>query len=96
MYVGKNGGFGNQVKVRTAKGNEIWLSHLDAAGVKVGQQVARGQIIGKGGNTGSTIPGPNGDGSHLDLTIKRPDGSFIPPREIARMLEIIEGVKARA
>lgn len=93
-FVGTNGGFGNQVKIRTAKGNEIWLSHLDGADVKVGQNVERGQFIGRGGNSGSTIKGKGGDGSHLDLTIKRPDGSFIPPREIARMLEIIEGIKA--
>lgn len=92
-FVGKNGGFGNQVKIRTAKGSEVWLSHLDASNVKVGQRVARGQIVGKGGNTGKTIPGPNGDGSHLDLTIKRADGSFIPPREIASRLSRIEGIK---
>jgi len=94
IFVGKNGGFGNQVKIKTESGNEVWLSHLDSPGVKVGDTVRRGQFIGRGGNTGSTLPSKGGDGSHLDLTIKKPDGSFIPPRQIARMLEEIEGMRA--
>jgi murein DD-endopeptidase MepM/ murein hydrolase activator NlpD len=86
IFVGQNGGFGNQIKIRTTQGNEVWLSHLDDFNVKQGDRITKGQFVGKGGNSGSVIPGPGGDGSHLDLTVKQSDGTFIPPREIARRL----------
>ena len=86
VFVGNNGGFGQQVKIKTAQGNEVWLSHLDAPGVKVGQTVSKGQVIGLGGNSGSTIPGKGGDGSHLDLTVKLANGQFMPAREVAKSL----------
>jgi murein DD-endopeptidase MepM/ murein hydrolase activator NlpD len=81
-YVGPNGGFGNQVKVMDQFGNEHWLSHLDATGVQVGQQIGKGTLVGLGGNSGSTIPGPNGDGSHLDYTVVNAQGQYIPPAQI--------------
>ena len=86
IFTGNNGGFGKQVKIKTAKGNEVWLSHLDSINVKVGDRISKGQFIGKGGNTGKTIPLGGGDGSHLDLTVQRPDGSFFDPRDIANLL----------
>lgn len=86
VFVGTNGGFGKQVRIKTAQGNEVWLSHLDGFGVKKGQQIKKGQVIGRGGNTGKTIPLGGGDGSHLDLTVQRSDGSFYDPREIANLL----------
>ncbi len=46
----------------------------------------RGQLLGTGGNTGTTVPGKGGDGSHLDLTVKRPDGTYMSPREIEQRL----------
>lgn len=82
IYVGKNGGFGNQVKVRDANGNEIWLSHLQGAKVKVGDKVGAGQVVGSGGNSGNTIPGKGGDGSHLDITIKKPKGGYFTAPEV--------------
>jgi len=78
----ENGGFGNQVKIRDANGNEIWLSHLDSGRVKVGDKVTAGQIVGIGGNTGKTFPGKGGDGSHLDLTVKTSKG-YMSAREAA-------------
>lgn len=85
IAVAPNGGFGNQVKIRAADGTEFWYSHLQNGTVKVGQTIQRGQIIGLGGNTGNTIPGPGGDGSHLDLTAKDPQGNYISPRTIAQL-----------
>ena len=55
---------------------------MDDFNVREGDRIALGDIIGSGGNTGSTIPGPQGDGSHLDLTVQKPDGSFFTPEEI--------------
>lgn len=85
-FVGEEGGFGKQVRITDAKGNSVWLSHLSGFDVKVGDKVKAGQQIGKGGNTGSTIPGAGGDGSHLDLTVKKPDGTFMNPKEIYNAL----------
>jgi murein DD-endopeptidase MepM/ murein hydrolase activator NlpD len=76
-----NGGFGNQVKIRTDSGEEVWLSHLESGLVQVGQRVEAGQVVGVGGNTGNTIPGKGGDGSHLDFTVKRSDGNLMSAEE---------------
>lgn len=89
IAVAPNGGFGNQVKIRAADGTEYWFSHLQKGSVKVGQTIPRGTVIGLGGNSGNTIPGKGGDGSHLDLTAKSKDGKFIPPDKIAAMLKQI-------
>ncbi len=87
VFVGENAGFGNQVKVRTASGEEYWYSHLDSINVKEGDSVSAGDAVGRGGNTGDVIPGPQGDGSHLDLTVQRPDGSYVDPRELEQRLK---------
>lgn len=86
IFAGSNGGFGNQVQVRTSSGNIVMLSHLDSIGVKVGDTIRAGQVVGKGGNTGNVYSTSGGDGSHLDLTVKKPDGSYFTPQEIAQRL----------
>lgn len=86
VFVGENGGFGNQIKVQDENGNEWWLSHLDTTAVKKGQQIRQGQLLASGGNTGSVIPIGGGDGSHLDITVKKKDGSYADPRDIYNSL----------
>lgn len=86
-YVGKNGGFGNQVKVRDANGNEVWLSHLDGLNAKVGQQVQAGQLVGKGGNSGQTYSPGGGDGSHLDITIKDANGRYFSAPQVQQYVQ---------
>lgn len=81
IYAGENGGFGNQVKIRTDSGEEVWLSHLSQGNVKVGDRVTSGQIVGLGGNTGNVIPGKGNNGSHLDFTVKRANGSLMSANE---------------
>lgn len=84
-----NGGFGNQVKIKTSDGKEIWLSHLDSGTVKVGQVVNPGQIIGYGGKTGTVIPSGGGDGSHLDITIKDSNGRLYTAPQVRSYLDKI-------
>lgn len=84
-FVGNRGGFGKQVRVKGDDGREYWYSHLDMPEVKTGQRVGAGQRLGLGGNTGNVIPGPGGDGSHLDLTVLE-GGKYLPPSLIAQML----------
>lgn len=73
----ETGGFGNQVQIKTDSGEEVWLSHLLSGEVTVGQRVEAGDIVGIGGNTGNTIPGKGGDGSHLDFTVKDRNGKYM-------------------
>lgn len=82
-FVGNRGGFGKQIRIKDTQGREYWLSHLDDFDVELGQDVQAGQAIGLGGNSGKVIPGPQGDGSHLDLTVVDEQGNFIPPDRIA-------------
>lgn len=87
IAVGKNGGFGNQVKIRAQNGEEIWLSHLDGFSVSKGDKISAGQIVASGGNTGNTIPGKGGDGSHLDITIKKPGGGYYSAPEVKKYIQ---------
>lgn len=89
IFADSNGGFGNQVKIQTADGREIWLSHLDSGKVKLGQTVYPGQIIGIGGKTGNTIAGKGGDGSHLDITMKDKNGKLLSAQQVKQYLSKI-------
>lgn len=90
------GGFGNRVQIRDSAGNTVWLSHLDGFAAKVGDKVKAGQQVAIGGNTGNTIPGPNGDGSHLDITIKKPNGSYMTAPEVKRYIQGKYGVNVKS
>lgn len=97
VFAGKNGGFGNQVKVRLSDGSEIWLSHLDGLNVKKGQKISRGMIIGKQGNTGALLSSSGkeltpqqraqGRGTHIDITVKKSDGKYLTSKEVASLLQ---------
>jgi murein DD-endopeptidase MepM/ murein hydrolase activator NlpD len=92
----KGDGFGKRVGIRTSNGNIVYLSHLDGVNVTLGQTVNSGDIIGLGGNTGNvlkmdgTSPTPaelaQGRGTHLDITVQKPDGSYYTPQEIKSRL----------
>ncbi|MEW6126725.1 MAG: peptidoglycan DD-metalloendopeptidase family protein [Acidobacteriota bacterium] len=86
IYAGANGGFGNQVKIRTDDGKEIWLSHFDALKVKKGQRVNAGQVIALGGNSGKVYSN-GGDGSHVDITMPKGNGSYYTAREVKSFLD---------
>lgn len=81
-FVGPKGGNGNLVSVRHNYGYESGYAHLSrfARGLKSGQRVAQGQIIGFVGNTGLST------GAHLHFGLKH-EGKFVDPlerREIRR------------
>jgi len=82
-----NKGFGNQVKIQTDDGNEIWLSHLDSWNVKPGDVISPGQLIAKGGKTGKVIPVGGGDGSHLDITMKDSKGNYLTAKQVKSYLD---------
>lgn len=85
IWTGVNKGFGNQVKIRTTSGEEIWLSHLDSIKARVGDQVNEESIIGTQGNSGNTY---GKTGVHVDVTMKKADGSYYNPEEVARIIGV--------
>ncbi|HEX8231807.1 MAG TPA: M23 family metallopeptidase [Caulobacteraceae bacterium] len=67
VEAGRNGGYGNWVKVRHAEGWETGYAHLSGygAGMRPGRRVAQGEVIGFVGSTGSST------GPHLHYEIWR-------------------------
>lgn len=67
------GGYGNVVVVRDGAGNLHQYAHLDSVGVKVGQKVGAGSVVGGAGTTGKST------GVHLDYTVKNAKGANVDP-----------------
>jgi murein DD-endopeptidase MepM/ murein hydrolase activator NlpD len=57
--------YGNHIRVRHPDGSETLYAHLSGIGVRPGQRVRGGQVIGRVGSTG------NSSGPHLHFEIKR-------------------------
>ncbi|MCD6423066.1 MAG: M23 family metallopeptidase [Elusimicrobia bacterium] len=72
IFVGRNGGFGKQVKIKHNSIYESWYGHLSryAKGIRRGVYVKKGQVIGYVGATGLAT------GPHLDFRIKK-RGKFV-------------------
>lgn len=59
VRVGWDKSYGNMVIIRGAKGNEFLFAHMaQASGLKTGQTVRNGDLIGKIGSTGN-VTGPH-------------------------------------
>jgi murein DD-endopeptidase MepM/ murein hydrolase activator NlpD len=73
-FVGRNGGAGNMVRLRHANRYETSYLHLSgyAKGLRRGQRVSQGDLIGYVGSTGLST------GPHLDYRVKK-NGSWIDP-----------------
>ncbi|CAI3238676.1 M23 family metallopeptidase [Desulfovibrio legallii] len=73
-HKGWAGGYGNQIIVRHGSGLESLYSHLSgfARGLRKGQSVRQGQVIGFVGSTGLST------GPHLDFRLRQ-GGKFINP-----------------
>jgi murein DD-endopeptidase MepM/ murein hydrolase activator NlpD len=63
---------GNQIVIRHPSGYQTYYMHLSSVGVRAGQRVGQGQVIGRVGMTGLAT------GPHLDYRIRR-DGAFVNP-----------------
>lgn len=76
-FVGRKGANGNLVALRHSNGMTSFYAHLHgfARGLKTGQEVRQGQVIGYVGSTGRST------GPHLHLGVKS-SGGFIDPLSI--------------
>jgi murein DD-endopeptidase MepM/ murein hydrolase activator NlpD len=72
---GRDGGYGNVIKLRHPNGYETLYGHLSRINVKVGERVAQAEIIGAVGTTGLST------GPHLDYRMIK-SGVFIDPRAL--------------
>ena len=77
----------NFVQVKDKNWNIHRFSHLDSANVKVGDKVTAWQLLGTMWNSWYAYSTKWGDWTHLDYTIKKPDGSHIPPTGISQYLD---------
>jgi murein DD-endopeptidase MepM/ murein hydrolase activator NlpD len=77
-FAGRKGGGGNMVTVRHTNGYETNYLHLRgfAKGIRRGQRVAQGQVVGYVGSTGLST------GPHLDYRVKL-NGRWINPLSIS-------------
>ena len=95
IYVGWNGGYGNYIKVRHPNNYVSGYGHLSrfAKGLKKGQKVEQGEIIGFVGATGLAT-GPHLDfsisenGKRVDfLKLKLPAASSVDPKYLTQFNE---------
>jgi len=82
-----SGGWGNQVRIKHPSGLITLYAHLSSIGVKRGQSVKRGQVIGKVGSTGKST------GPHLHFGLMK-GGQWINPTNLkmvgAEQLTVIQ------
>ena len=71
VFVGRAGGYGNQVRIRHSNNYESWYAHLSRfAHISSGSRIKQGQLIGFVGKTGMAT------GPHLDFRFRQ-NGRFI-------------------
>ncbi len=74
---GYNGVFGNYIIVTHGEGYQTLYGHLSAVGVKKGQSISQGAVIGRSGNTGYST------GPHLHLGLFK-KGTAINPAKLLK------------
>lgn len=82
-FSGRNGSFGKAIKIVHKHGVSTLYGHLHKLGVKKGQYVKEGQVIGKMGSTGRAV------GAHLHYEIKVNNKSVNPYNFITKGRELL-------
>ena len=72
IYAGWENGYGNLIEIQSQGDITVFYGHCSSIGVKLGEQVKRGDVIGKIGNTG------NSTGPHLHFEV-RVKGEAVDP-----------------
>jgi hypothetical protein len=84
VSTGWGGAYGQLTKIEAKPGLQFWYAHQSARGVRVGQVVKTGQVIGRVGQTGNTT------GAHLHLEVRQ-RGSAIDPEAWLRKQGVLRG-----
>lgn len=87
VSAGWNGGAGRMIQLRHPSGYETIYMHLSWIGVRRGQHVTQGQLIGRVGSSGLST------GPHLDYRVKK-NGAFLNPLVVHRSLPPGEPIPA--
>lgn len=77
VFAGYRSGWGRVLVIDHGNGYQTQYAHNSSLLVKVGEEVEKGQIVARVGNTGRST------GSHLDFRIIK-NGKFIDPRTVLR------------
>lgn len=89
-FAGRNGGYGNFIKLRHSNGLESGYGHLSRFAVRSGARVRRGQVIGYVGSTGVST------GPHLHWEVWK-HGRPVNPRSITYdQVQTLSGDQLRA
>jgi murein DD-endopeptidase MepM/ murein hydrolase activator NlpD len=83
-----NGGYGNLIKLDHGRGIETRYAHLSGILVRPGQQVKRGDLIGRMGSTGRST------GSHLHYEV-RIDGRAVNPIPFMKSTDYLLAIRSR-
>ena len=78
VHAGPMGGYGNTIVVRHASGTQTLYGHLSSIGVRKGQPVTQGRVIGRVGSTGQST------GPHLHYEVRR-GGVALDPLKVASL-----------
>jgi murein DD-endopeptidase MepM/ murein hydrolase activator NlpD len=87
VFAGTSGGSGRMVHLRHANGYETEYLHLSVIGVRRGQRVTQGDVIGKVGMTGLAT------GPHLDYRVIH-DGKYLNPVTVHRSMPPADPIPA--
>ncbi|WP_265501051.1 DUF5930 domain-containing protein [Paracoccus beibuensis] len=79
----RQGAYGNLIKIEHELGTETRYGHLSRIGVKVGQRVSQGELIGAMGNTGRST------GPHLHYEV-RMNGRAVDPMSFIKAAENVQ------
>ncbi|TBR22033.1 M23 family metallopeptidase [bacterium] len=78
VSAGWKGGYGNAIVIQHASGTETLYGHLSSYGVRAGQTVTAGRVIGRVGSTGQST------GPHLHYEVRR-GGRPVDPLKVASL-----------
>ena len=84
-----SGGYGNLIKISHGRDIETRYAHLSSIGVRAGQRVTRGQLIGRMGSTGRST------GSHLHYEV-RIEGRAVNPIPFMKSNDYLLAMRKKA
>ncbi|MCB1157464.1 MAG: peptidoglycan DD-metalloendopeptidase family protein [Leptospiraceae bacterium] len=82
VFLGRNGGYGNTIRIRHKGGYDTHYAHCATTTVKLGQHVKMGTVVGSVGRTGTAT------GAHLHFEV-RYRGRYINPKRALNKVHVV-------